>query len=65
MFDEFEDFAAEQFEISANDREEMADAFESMEDYYDDDMDGDFDSGMASAGFGTDEDYWCFEQDEF
>ena len=32
------------------------------EDYFDDDdldesMDGDFDSGMASAGFGTDEDY--------
>jgi len=24
---------------------------------YDDDMDGDFDSGMASAGHGTDEDY--------
>lgn len=26
-------------------------------DDYDDSMDGDFDSGMASAGFGTDEDY--------
>jgi hypothetical protein len=25
----------------------------------DDSMDGDFDSGMASAGFGTDEDYGC------
>jgi len=24
---------------------------------YDDSMDGDFDSGMASAGYGTDEDY--------
>ncbi len=24
---------------------------------YDDSMDGDFDSAMASAGFGTDEDY--------
>lgn len=24
---------------------------------FDDSMDGDFDSGMASAGFGTDEDY--------
>ena len=24
---------------------------------FDDPMDGDFDSGMASAGFGTDEDY--------
>jgi hypothetical protein len=27
--------------------------------HYDDSMDGDFDSGMASAGFGTDEDYGC------
>ena len=26
-------------------------------DEYDDGMDGDFDSGMASAGYGTDEDY--------
>ena len=24
---------------------------------FDDSMDGDFDSGMASAGYGTDEDY--------
>ena len=27
----------------------------------DESMDGDFDSAMASAGFGTDEDYGCFE----
>ena len=27
------------------------------DDEYDDRMDGDWDSGMASAGFGTDEDY--------
>lgn len=27
---------------------------------YDESMDGDFDSGMASAGFGTDEDYGYF-----
>ena len=27
---------------------------------YDDSMDGDFDSAMASAGFGTDEDYGYF-----
>ena len=31
----------------------------------DESMDGDFDSGMASAGFGTDEDYGCFGDDEF
>ena len=34
--------------------EDMMDA---MEAYYDDAMDGDFDSAMASAGYGTDEDY--------
>jgi hypothetical protein len=28
------------------------------------DMDGDFDSGMASAGFGTDEDYGYYGGDE-
>jgi len=32
-------------------------AWEEGFDKYDDSMDGDFDSGMASAGFGTDEDY--------
>ena len=33
------------------------------EDDYDDSMDGDFDSAMASAGFGTDEDYGCYGDD--
>ena len=32
-----------------------------VEDYYDDSMDGDFDSAMASAGFGTDEDYGLYD----
>ncbi len=30
---------------------------EDQDQRYNDDMDGDFDSAMASAGFGTDEDY--------
>ena len=30
---------------------------------YDDSMDGDFDTGMASAGMGTDEDYCPFDYD--
>ena len=30
---------------------------------YNDDMDGDFDSAMASAGFGTDEDYGYYGDD--
>lgn len=33
----------------------------SEDDYYDESMDGDFDSAMASAGFGTDEDYGLFD----
>lgn len=34
------------------------------EDRFDESMDGDFDSAMASAGLGTDEDYGCFGGDE-
>ena len=35
-------------------------------DRYDDSMDGDFDSAMASAGFGTDEDYGLYDDyDDF
>lgn len=30
---------------------------------YDDSMDGDFDSGMASAGYGTDEDYGGYSEE--
>lgn len=30
----------------------------------DDSMDGDHESALASAGFGTDEDYGCFSYDE-
>ena len=32
---------------------------------YDDSMDGDFDSAMASAGYGTDEDYGYYGGDEW
>lgn len=81
MFDESEDFACEQLEITADDREEMADAFDAMgqdvsefddepdaEDFepeFDDSMDGDFDSAMRDAGFGTDEDYGYYGYDEY
>lgn len=34
------------------------------EDQYDDSMDGDHESGLASAGFGTDEDYGYYGSDE-
>jgi len=33
----------------------------SVEEYYDESMDGDWDSAMASAGFGADEDYGIFD----
>ena len=32
---------------------------------YNEDMDGDFDSAMASAGYGTDEDYGSYGEPEF
>ena len=41
------------------DSNELSERFE-PEDDYDDSMDGDHDSAMASVGWGTDEDYGCF-----
>ena len=35
----------------------LLDGYEQDYDDYDDSMDGDFDSAMASAGYGTNEDY--------
>lgn len=41
---------------------DYADEIESAEsEEYDDSMDGDFDSAMASAGYGTDEDYGYYD----
>ena len=43
---------------------DYADEIESGEsEEYDDSMDGDFDSAMASAGYGTDEDYGYYGDD--
>ena len=39
------------------------DVLESYPDEYNDSMDGDHDSAMASAGFGTDEDYGYYGED--
>ena len=33
------------------------------DDDYNESMDGDFDSGMASAGYGTDEDYGSYNEE--
>lgn len=37
---------------------------EQEQDRFDDSMDGDFDTAMASAGYGTDEDYGCYGYDD-
>jgi len=51
------------FGVTVNDvlniKEHMMDSI----DDYNDSMDGDFDSAMASAGYGTDEDYGCYGDD--
>lgn len=39
--------------------------WEQVDDDYDDSMDGDHDSAMESAGFGTDEDYGLFGDGEY
>ena len=44
--------------------DEMAYNYDDHDDYYDDSMDGDFDSAMASAGHGTDEDYGYYGDPE-
>ena len=48
------------FGVTVNDvlniKEHMMDSI----DDYNDSMDGDFDTAMASAGYGTDEDYGCY-----
>jgi hypothetical protein len=36
-----------------------------MAEHYDESMDGDFDSAMTSAGYGTDEDYGCYGNDDY
>jgi len=38
--------------------------YESYPENYDDDMDGDHQSALSSAGFGTDEDYGTFSSGE-
>jgi hypothetical protein len=36
-----------------------------MAEQYNDSMDGDFDSAMTSAVYGTDEDYGCYGADDY
>lgn len=39
------------------------DEYDDFDDYYDDSMDGDHDSAMKDAGWGTDEDYGYYGED--
>jgi len=55
---------ADQLQVSLDWVEAVFDEMCEAEYQYDDSMDGDFDSAMASAGFGTDEDYGYYG-DEF
>ena len=49
---------AEMFNITVSEVNEIFEYMkQDMEEYFNESMDGDFDSAMASAGFGTDEDY--------
>lgn len=52
---------AERYNINREDVELIAD--EMVEQEYDESMDGDFDSAMASAGYGTDEDYGYYGEE--
>lgn len=51
-YDDHDDFYGESADYS-----DYNDDDDDFEDYYDDSMDGDHDSAMESAGWGTDEDY--------
>lgn len=56
-YDDARDFYGEDYECDEGGFGFCQGGFALDEDNYDESMDGDFDSAMASAGFGTDEDY--------
>jgi hypothetical protein len=65
-------YCSPECEQVANEQEEEKEAYDARlakldaEDCeYDESMDGDFDSGMASAGFGTDEDYGYYGGEDY
>lgn len=45
--------------------DEDVDDMPDEDDFYDDSMDGDHDSAMESAGFGTDEDYGYYGDEDY
>lgn len=57
---------AEKYNMSVFDVEFIFEDFMAqMDAEYNESMDGDFDSAMASAGYGTDEDYGYYGDEEF
>ena len=55
-YDDVEDFYGECMDTDLSD-------YEVEDDSFDDSMDGDAESALASAGWGTDEDYGCYGED--
>ena len=67
--DSREGFSADEFDAHQHEMGEPTDGdWDECTEYwddYDDSMDGDFDSAMRDAGWGTDEDYGYYGQDEY
>jgi hypothetical protein len=64
------DEAGEAYDLACDRLGDLQDELDNLDDgggsdEPDESMDGDFDSGMASAGFGTDEDYGYFGGEDF
>ena len=60
-YDDHDDFYGESADYSDYNDENSGE--EDLDDSYDDSMDGDHDSAMESAGWGTDEDYGYYGED--
>ena len=60
LYDDYNDFYDYEDEMELDDNE---DEYEDWDDTYDDSMDGDMQSGLSSAGWGTDEDYGYYGDD--
>ena len=60
-YDDYEDFYGESMDDYAYDYDDEAEVED--DDSFDDSMDGDAESALASAGHGTDEDYGYYGED--
>lgn len=62
-YDDYNDFYEDEAEVELEMQED--EEWYASHDDYDDSMDGDFDSAMRDAGFGTDEDYGCYGGEDY